>query len=626
MGLHWSENATAWIRLLDSETDGDPNDRAAELASRLVNAGVSVDVPDPVALSVQSGSWEAAYVRWVKVVGGKFAIHWWKRQDENLYSRAKTLPESQYDPISKSVLVPPLYWMEVEGFAGEHDFQFSKDAAALLDQSRRSFSRMILPSAPAPTACKQKKKTLHTYNLADFADIPRRSINTITDLLPHQVPAVDKLEPFVVGALFMDMGTGKTRCAIELAVRRQARISKVIWFCPVSLKLTIATEIEKHSSGELVHVFDDETSIETMPDAFWYIVGIESMSSSDRVVLAVNDLIDLDTFAIVDESSYIKGHASKRSVRISELCKRARYRLILTGTPISQGVEDLYAQMRFLSPEILGYGSFYSFARNHLEFSEKYPGLIVRTHNVPELAKKINPFVYQITKAEALDLPEKLYDSVYCSLSDEQRDAYERAKNEILMDIDYDRLDSYVIFRLFTALQQVASGFRTVGQKLETYQHNRLTTLLDVIAGIPDDEKIVIWCKYLYSLHQIAEALPGSALYYGDLNEQQRQAEIDRFRSSARFLVATQATGGHGLTLNEARYVIFYENEFKYSNRVQAEDRCHRIGQARNVTYIDVISTAGIDDRIQTALARKADAVKMFRSELKKNKELAKKL
>src|SRR5690606_3131865 len=137
---------------------------------------------------------------------------------------------------------------------------------------------------------------------------------------------------------------------------------------------------------------------------------------------------DSDTFVIVDESGYIKGHAARRSVRIAELSARSRYRLLLTGTPLTQGVEDLWSQMRFLSKEILGYESFYSFARSHLEYSEKYPGMIVGTRHVDRLAERIAPFVYQVTKEECLDLPPKLYDSLYFDLTPEQGAAYIQAK------------------------------------------------------------------------------------------------------------------------------------------------------------------------------------------------------
>jgi SNF2 family DNA or RNA helicase len=449
------------------------------------------------------------------------------------------------------------------------------------------------------------------------------------DLYDYQETAVAKLMRPRVGALFMDMGTGKTRCAIELVYRRRRKISRVIVFAPVSLKETWRQEIEKHVAGHGgVYVFDDKTTVRDLPDGrFWYIIGIESMSQSDRVAIAAQAIIDDDVMVIVDESDKIKGHQALRTERITRYTAETRYRLALTGTPMSQGVEDLYAQMRFLSPQILGYGSWYSFAANHLEYSEEYPGMVVRAHNKEYLAAKMAPYTFQITKNDAgLNLPEKLYDTRYFTMTWAQRDAYEQAKDEILRQLEEsDTIDSYIIFQLFGALQQIVSGFWNrrdpatgVVEQL-TFPHRRLETLEEALAALPVGEKVIIWTKFHFSVQAITAMLAGqhgreaAAEFHGDLSEAERAAEIERWRGEgARFLVATAASGGRGLTLNEAKYAIFYENEFKYAHRIQAEDRNHRIGQRRRPTYIDTVCSRSIDTRIMESLANKEHAAKAF--------------
>lgn len=457
-------------------------------------------------------------------------------------------------------------------------------------------------------------------------------IRLLTNLYDYQQRGEAKLLPSRVGALFMEMGTGKTAVSISMAIKRQSRINRVVVFCPVSLKETWEHEIRKHTDTPegCVYLFDDKTRQRQMPrGAFWYIVGIESMSASDRVALAAHSLITTQTMVIVDESDYIKGHNALRTLRITRYSETARYRLILTGTPMSQGYQDLFAQMRFLSPKILGYGSFYSFAANHLEYSEKYPGLVVRAHNTAWLAAKIQPYVYQITKEDAgLDLPPKLYDQRYYLLSYEQREAYERAKWEILAEAE--EVDSYVIFQLFGALQQIVSGFWNKDGRLLEFPHERLERTRGIIERLPD-EKVIIWCKFRYSVERLTEMLAGVygrdsvVQYYGDLSEKQRSAELSRFRQEARFFVATSATGGHGLTLTDAAYTIFYENEFKFAHRLQAEDRTHRIGQIRRPTYIDVLAQCGIEQRIMNSHQKKGDAVADFKREVGRLKDLGKK-
>lgn len=457
-------------------------------------------------------------------------------------------------------------------------------------------------------------------------------MNSKTTLFSYQQAAVDKLLPSRVTALFMEMGTGKTRTAIEFVRLRRTRIDRVVWFCPVSLKETIETEILKHTdlTARDVYRFDARTTHATLNrEALFHIVGTESMGSSNRVAAVVNELVTPSTMVIVDESDYIKGHNARRTNRITLMSERARYRMILTGTPLSQGVVDLFAQMRFLSPSILGYRSFYTFARNHLEYSEKFPGMIVAAHNTAHLAGRIQPYVYQVTKGECMELPAKIFDVRYYSMTPAQREWYDDAKREFLLELTGDEWgDQYVIFRLFTALQQIVTGYwkrrdpHTGEVNVITFPHRRLEMLQGVLDGIPVDAKVIIWCRYLRSVSLIVGLLSevhGAhqvAQFHGDLSEDMRNAEVARFRGEARFFVATLSSGGRGLTLNEATYAVFYENEFKYSHRQQAEDRQHRIGQTRQPTYIDIVCRQSIDERIRDALTTKENVVTRFKRQV----------
>lgn len=435
----------------------------------------------------------------------------------------------------------------------------------------------------------------------------------------------------------MEMGTGKSLSALKLAFLRQDKIDHVVWFCPVSVKETIHKEILKHTTcqDDQIYVFDTKTRADSLPNVAWYIVGIESLSNSDRITIALNGLLTEKTFVVVDESSLIKGHRARRTERITMLADRCKYRVILNGTPMSQGYADLYAQMRFLSPKILGYNSFYSFAANHLEYSEKHKGLVVRAHNTEHLASKIQPYVYQVRKSECIDLPPKLYKSAYSELTRNQWEHYGLAKDEILNKAleQYDEIGSVTIFRLFTALQQIVSGFwnRTLddgSHKFIEFPHKRVETLLSQIANVPDSAKIIVWCKYRYSVSQVSSHLTRLygqdkiQSYYGDLNEKQRANEIEKFVRRGKVLVATQQSGGRGLDeIKIANYVFFYENQFKFDDRLQAEDRSHRIGIFNPVTYTDIWSDANIDKRIGDSLSKKGNALESFKRQLHKVKD-----
>lgn len=464
-------------------------------------------------------------------------------------------------------------------------------------------------------------------------------MHLLTTMLDHQQAAVDKLLRLRVGGLFMDMGTGKTRTLIEIAARRSHKIDKVVVFCPVALISTWNGELEKHIDSPRIYPFGDRTKQGKIPDAEWYLIGVESMGQSTRIALAANDLITEKTFVVIDESDTCKNHVAKRTRRITSMSAKAKYRMILTGTPVAEGVVDLYSQLYFLSPEILGYKSFYSFARNHLEYSDKHKGMIVRSLNTEWIAKKIEPYIYQVKKDECLDLPDKLFNTYYCELSTEQNELYWQAKEEILNSCPDEDIDSYTIFRLFTALREIVSGFwnratdpeyywssRSLPPEFELLEctHARIDALLTAVSRIPSNEKIIIWSNFHYSTQQIEKAIAseyGTTSYstYHGLTED-RDREIEQWRTTTRFLIASPKCGGRGLTLVESAYQLFYNNDFPYRLRLQAEDRIHRIGQTRKPTYIDIVASNSIDQRIVNALAKKESLSKAFKRELDKLK------
>ena len=183
-------------------------------------------------------------------------------------------------------------------------------------------------------------------------------IQTKTSLYEHQQAAVNKLSPLLAGALFMEMGTGKTRTAIELAKRWN--VSNVVWFTPVSLKETVRQELVKHVKWSRPYVFDYRTRMRGLSRHFWTIIGIESMSSSTRQILSARSLVNESTLVIVDESSFIKGHKSWRTLRITDIGKLVRNEfkeknLQAFGVPNVEmtNVEYKIVQDFFLTPAIV---------------------------------------------------------------------------------------------------------------------------------------------------------------------------------------------------------------------------------------------------------------------------------
>lgn len=448
----------------------------------------------------------------------------------------------------------------------------------------------------------------------------------ITPLMTHQTKAVKKLDNLRVGGLFMEMGTGKSLTAIQIGYNRKHKINKFVWCCPVSLKMNAVEQITKHTKNSSIYIFDDNTTDDNIKNAFWYIVGLESIGGSDRVTMAFNNLIDENTMLIVDESSYIKGHTAKRTKRLKLIGERAKYRLILTGTPISQGIEDLYSQISFLSDKILGYRSWYSFVRKHLEYSEEYKGLITNRKNIDLIAKKIEPYIYQITKDECLDLPEKTYSSRMVKLTLKQKELYEKIKDKFYEDVlDMEKHEMGIaIYKLFTSLKSVVNGIVPPDFKCEydDIGNNKIEELKNTLNSIHPDRPVVIFTQHRKSIELIEETLGSMfnkniSTYYGKLTEKRnRYKNLTRWRDNGGYFLATASCGGFGLDLTKSNDCVFFSNGFKYGERIQCEDRLHRIGQYRNVLYTDIWSDSGIEDRIRRSHEKKSNAMESFKYEL----------
>jgi len=453
-----------------------------------------------------------------------------------------------------------------------------------------------------------------------------------TALLPHQEAALLKFSRMRVGALFMDMGTGKTLTALSWALRKinAGRARRLIWLCPVSVKLTIRNEMLKHADLD-IYVFNDRTRVKTLKSYEVYIIGSESLSSSARVMEAFETLVE-DSVLVVDESHMFKRIFADRTKNLLRFAWKASYRMVLTGTPITNGIEDLYSQFTFLSKKILGYERFREFAFYHLSYTDDWPRRIVARHNKDYLMAKITPYTFQVKKSECLNLPGKTYQTYYFDMTTEQRQRYREVKEWILLNVDAFTFGDSTIFKLFSACQQCVSGYyRPPYDELVAIfdspeQNPRIRTLLQVLDDVPEDEKVVIWCKFRHELHDIAETLGDSvSMFHGEMSESAREDALQAFRTDNRYLVAMTATGGLGIDLTCANYVVFYSNTFKISHRLQAEDRCHRIGQKVSVTYIDISCSDSIDDVILRCRDERMDVIAEFREKLLKIRKITNK-
>lgn len=440
-----------------------------------------------------------------------------------------------------------------------------------------------------------------------------------TDLLEHQKEAVDKLKKLKVGALYMEQGTGKTRTALELISLRYnaGKVNHILWLCPCSVKKTIEKEIIKHI-GEIKNIT---------------ICGIETLSSSIKTNRQLRELVNAkNVYLIVDESNLVKNHRAKRTERVTWLAEDCKYKLILNGTPISRNEADLFSQWYILDWRILGYKSFWSFAKNHIEWDKHIPKRIVRTLNVDYLTRKIAPYTYQITKEESLELPTKTYMDYYCEMTNNQKSVYDFVAEKLLFEVD--EMEPHTIYRLFSGLQNVISGFnvtfnnrKMIKEKMfkDPYDNPRIEILLEIINRFKG--KFIIFCKYTHEINDIIEVLNreygrnAAVPFDGSVTQKVRQEYLSRFKNRVNFLVANKVTAGYGLNLQFCNNIIFYSNDWDFATRSQAEDRVHRIGQNKQVNIIDICAADTLDERILSNLNKKENLVDSFKEMIHKIKD-----
>ena len=391
----------------------------------------------------------------------------------------------------------------------------------------------------------------------------------------NQQLAFDKLSKLKVGALFMEMGTGKTKVALDLIASKQGKIDYILWICPFSIKQEIEQERLK---------WHPELDID--------IVGCETISMSDYKTAEIHRKVRTHkTFIVVDESLKIKNLSAKRTRRILQLGSMAKYKLILNGTPLSKNVLDLYPQMQFLSPKILNM-TFNEFKDKYCEYyvRGKLKNKVKKQYNIKHLVSLIEPYIFDCE----LDLKkQKHYHDLYYSIEDLQE--YDNKKHEILHfgdDSDFD------FFAVTTYLQHYYCSLNS--------KFKLLNSLIAKIEG-----QVIVFVKFLDSIPFDSKRLTG------DMSTQERKNVLKSFKNGEfKTLFITYGCGSFGLNLQNCKNVIFADHTFDYAVRLQAEARIYRLGQKDDVDYYNLNCTCGLDNLIRGCLEKKTRLLDEVKKEI----------
>jgi len=449
----------------------------------------------------------------------------------------------------------------------------------------------------------------------------------------HQLEALEKSWNKETFAYFMEMGTGKTKVLIDnLAILYdKGKIDGVLiiapkgvigtWYnqeLPIHLPkhvenvtVTWQANINQKQQDKLDRLF------ETGEDLHILIMNVEALSTDKGKIFAAKFLRSHKPMMVVDESTTIKNPKAKRTKNILHLSKLSTYRRILTGSPVTKNPLDLYSQCEFLDPYLLNFASYYSFRNRYAEMRQvniagRMINLVNGFKNLSELSDMVKTFSYRVLKKDCLDLPEKIYMKRTISLSAEQIKVYKQMKEQALAELNGKQVTTVNVLTQLMRLHQITCGhFAADDGSIQGIKNNRLSELMDVLEEV--EGKAIIWAHYQYDIKKIIKEIkkihgPGSVVdYYGLTPQDERQGNITKFQDDprCRFLVGTPATGGYGITLTAANTVIYYSNGYDLEKRLQSEDRAHRIGQHKPVTYVDILAEETVDEKIVKALRKK---------------------
>ena len=455
-----------------------------------------------------------------------------------------------------------------------------------------------------------------------------------TEPYAHQREAFLASCQSAVYALLMDMGTGKTKVVIDTMAFNfeEGRINFILVSAPKGVIANWIAEIDKHlperiprkivlwkpnltkaKRKELMELYEDPDGLKIL------LMNVEAFSTKKGVDVAEFFVKKFKTLMIVDESTTIKNRKAKRTKAICAVGREAVMRRILTGSPVTKSPMDLYSQMEFLDPGILGFRSYYAFQGRYAIVQRRTLGShsfnhVVGFRRLDELTEKLQAHSYRVRKEDCLDLPDKVYMSRSVELTKEQSDAYVQMKHLALARLDNGEMATTKnVLTQIMRLQQICLGHLTDDDGVvNELPSNRLSSLLDICDEVQG--KAIIWATWTRDIRSIAEALrdrfsvPAVATLHGETPDSERQEIVETFQdrqSELRFLVGHPKTGGFGLTLTAANTVIYYSNSYDLELRVQSEDRAHRIGQENKVTYVDLLSPDTIDEKIVGALRSK---------------------
>ena len=423
-------------------------------------------------------------------------------------------------------------------------------------------------------------------------------------------------------ALLMEMGTGKSLTSIGVAgtLYQYGFINRLLIVAPLSITTVWQDEFQKFADFPYSLAVLEGSSDKKRKT-------LDSFSGEGLNVLVINyeSLWRLEAelaawqpdMIVADEGHKIKTHNTSAAKAMHRFGRRAKYKMLLTGTPVTNKAIDIFSQYKFLNPSLFGQ-SFYTFRSRYFYmtgYGEHTP--VMKSSMERDFTKRLHSIAFRATKAECLDLPETTDIVRKVELEPKAMKIYQRLVDESYAELSSGEITVPNVLTRLLRLSQLTGGFlgNDDNSRVEQVSDAKLAVLEDIIdTSVQESQKLVIIARFVPEIHAIQKLLDKKDIRYSlimgdvkDRGEQVRQFQTD---PNVSVFIGQIATAGMGLTLTAASTMIFYSMDYSMSNYEQCRARIHRAGQKFPCTYIHLIAKGTVDGKVMQALKNKANLAK----------------
>jgi SNF2 family DNA or RNA helicase len=414
------------------------------------------------------------------------------------------------------------------------------------------------------------------------------------------------------------MGTGKTAMAIAIANETQAKLALIL--CPLRVAQVWRAQIARFTDGPCDVVVLDESFANARAkceeakrcielarlrgNPVFVVINYESFWREPFLEWALTQIWDL---IIADEIHRCKAANGKASRSLARLGKRTRFRVGLSGTPMPHSPLDVFGYYRFLDESLFGW-SYFKFRQHYAVLGGFQNRQIIAYANLDELNQKFYSIAASVAK-DVLDLPPEMHVTYSCKLGSNARSIYRALERDLVAEVQSGQITASNALVKLLRLQQIASGFaRTDEGDCLPVDTAKVSLLREILEDLGPDEAVVIFGRFLYDLDSIAQL--ARDLGRGSLELSGRVDQLQRWQTGEVPILAVQIdSGGLGVDLTRARYAIYFSMGFSLGSYEQSLARIHRPGQTRPVEYIHLLAENTVDEKVMTALSRRANVV-----------------